>query len=127
MSVAPWPRLAYTAHRVTYRVLCSGDAYRLLEHNCNHFSDEVAQFLCGARAPKHIVAQPERDLPPPLRLALQAVLDKLVPDGDQVTSARRRVRCEVFAELTRACCRCTRTACGTAGATAPTSSRSTTR
>lgn len=84
MSVAPWLRLAHTAHRVTYRVLCSGDAYRLLEHNCNHFSDEVAQFLCGARAPKHIVAQPERDLPPPLRLALQAVLDKLVPDGDQV-------------------------------------------
>ncbi|XP_069358575.1 uncharacterized protein [Maniola hyperantus] len=62
----------------------TGEAYRLLEHNCNHFSDEVAQFVCGARIPKHILAQPERDLPPPLRLALQAMLDKLVPDGDQV-------------------------------------------
>ncbi|XP_045772110.1 uncharacterized protein LOC123872035 isoform X2 [Maniola jurtina] len=62
----------------------TGEAYRLLEHNCNHFSDEVAQFVCGARIPKHILAQPERDLPPPLRLALQALLDKLVPDGDQV-------------------------------------------
>ncbi|XP_023935118.2 uncharacterized protein LOC112043776 [Bicyclus anynana] len=62
----------------------TGSAYRLLEHNCNHFSDEVAQFLCGARVPKHIVAQPERDLPPALRLALEAVLYKLVPDGDQV-------------------------------------------
>ncbi|CAH2036871.1 unnamed protein product, partial [Iphiclides podalirius] len=62
-------------------------AYRLLEHNCNHFSDEVAQFLCGARVPKHIVAQPEQDLPPPLRGALTALLDQLVPAGDQTVYA----------------------------------------
>ncbi|XP_072931605.1 uncharacterized protein [Epargyreus clarus] len=61
--------------------------YRLLEHNCNHFSEEVAQFLCGAHVPKHIVAQPERDLPPPLRRALAALLDTLVPDADQAVYA----------------------------------------
>lgn len=60
---------------------CRGSAYRLLEHNCNHFSDEVAQFLCGARVPKHILEQPERALPPPLRLALQALLDNVLPDA----------------------------------------------
>ncbi|XP_046959659.1 uncharacterized protein LOC124529791 [Vanessa cardui] len=59
-------------------------AYRLLEHNCNHFSDEVSQFACGARVPEHIVAQPQRDLPAPLRAALGSALAALVPDGDQV-------------------------------------------
>ncbi|XP_045448898.1 uncharacterized protein LOC123657391 [Melitaea cinxia] len=59
-------------------------AYRLLEHNCNHFSDEVGQFACGARVPEHIRRQPERDLPAPLRAALGAALSALVPDGDQV-------------------------------------------
>lgn len=51
-----------------------GAAYQLLEHNCNHFTDEVAQFLCGARVPKHIVRQPDTDLPPALRAALTELL-----------------------------------------------------
>ncbi|KAJ2939842.1 hypothetical protein O0L34_g18037 [Tuta absoluta] len=61
-------------HSTTY----TGAQYRLLEHNCNHFSDEVAQFLCGARIPKHILEQPAQ-LPPPLRLALTALLDNMLP------------------------------------------------
>lgn len=69
-----------------------GQEYRLLEHNCNHFSDEVAQFVCGARVPKHIVSQAERDLPPPLRVALQAALDHLVPDGAPVYGGVRHSR-----------------------------------
>lgn len=63
----------------------SAGAYRLLEHNCNHFSDEVCQFACGARVPEHVLRQPERDLPAPLRAALGSALSALVPDGDQVT------------------------------------------
>ncbi|XP_047994955.1 uncharacterized protein LOC125233129 [Leguminivora glycinivorella] len=59
----------------------AGSAYTLLEHNCNHFTDEVAQFLCGARIPKHIVQQPETDLPPPFRAALESLLR--APDGGQ--------------------------------------------
>ncbi|VVC90073.1 uncharacterized protein LOC126978780 isoform X2 [Leptidea sinapis] len=65
----------------------AGSAYHLLDHNCNHFSDEVAQFLCGARVPKHIVSQAERDLPPPLRLALTSMLEQMVPDGTQAVYA----------------------------------------
>ncbi|XP_013192826.2 uncharacterized protein LOC106136737 isoform X1 [Amyelois transitella] len=57
----------------------TGSEYRLLEHNCNHFSEEVAQFLCGAHVPKHIVRQPETVLSGPQRLALQALLDNLLP------------------------------------------------
>lgn len=55
--------------------------YNLLGHNCNHFSDEVAQFLCGVRVPKHILEQPEQLLSPPQRSAVQALLDQLVPAG----------------------------------------------
>lgn len=56
-------------------------AYNLLEHNCNHFSDEVAQFLCGARIPKHILDQPEELLNPQQRGAIQALLTNLLPEG----------------------------------------------
>ncbi|KAL0841642.1 hypothetical protein ABMA28_015294 [Loxostege sticticalis] len=58
-------------------------AYRLLEHNCNHFSEEIAQFLCGAHVPKHIVQQQDHLLTPPQRLAVQALLDNLVPHSTQ--------------------------------------------
>ncbi|CAH1645251.1 unnamed protein product [Spodoptera littoralis] len=62
----------------------SPSAYNLLEHNCNHFSEEVAQFLCGAHVPKHIVAQPDDLLAPGARAALQALLDSLVPQAQTV-------------------------------------------
>ncbi|CAK1547369.1 unnamed protein product [Leptosia nina] len=65
----------------------AGSAYHLFEHNCNHFSDEVAQFLCGAHVPKHILSQAERDLPAPLRMALSSLLGQLVPDGTQAVYA----------------------------------------
>ncbi|KAL4707497.1 hypothetical protein ACJJTC_000249 [Scirpophaga incertulas] len=61
-------------------------AYRLLEHNCNHFSEEVAQFACGGHVPKHIVRQPDV-LPPAIRLAVQALLDGLVPSSAQAVYA----------------------------------------
>ncbi|XP_068632236.1 uncharacterized protein [Battus philenor] len=62
-------------------------AHRVLEHDCNRFSDEVAQFLCGARVPKHIVAQPEPEVSQPLRLALGALLDQMLPVTEQVAYA----------------------------------------
>ncbi|XP_053607189.1 uncharacterized protein LOC128673408 isoform X2 [Plodia interpunctella] len=57
----------------------TGTEYRLLEHNCNHFSEEVAQFLCGGHVPKHILRQPDTVLTAPQRQALGAVLDNLLP------------------------------------------------
>ncbi|CAH0700960.1 unnamed protein product [Spodoptera exigua] len=62
----------------------SPSAYNLLEHNCNHFSEEVAQFLCGAHVPKHIVAQPDDLLAPGARAALQSLLDGLAPHAQTV-------------------------------------------
>merc|ERR1711915_805573 len=34
--------------------------YDLLKHNCNTFSDEVSQFLCGHGIPKDILALPQQ-------------------------------------------------------------------
>lgn len=82
----------------------SGAAYSLLEHNCNHFSEEVAQFVCGARVPKHILAQPDA-LPPPLRAALAAALGALAPAGparrdspdyDALNSQIEEARCDAL-------------------------------
>ena len=33
------------------------ETYNLLEHNCNHFSDDVAQFLTGTHIPSYILDQ----------------------------------------------------------------------
>ncbi|KAG6462146.1 hypothetical protein O3G_MSEX013089, partial [Manduca sexta] len=66
--------------------------YNLLEHNCNHFSDEVAQFLCGARVPKHVLSQPDELLDAPQRAALQGLLANLLPDStNQVPPVCRRI------------------------------------
>lgn len=40
--------------------------YSLLHHNCNHFSDEVAQFLVGTGIPQHILRLPEEAMNSPL-------------------------------------------------------------
>ncbi|GBP63469.1 Desumoylating isopeptidase 1 [Eumeta japonica] len=66
-----------------YECLPRGSEYKLLEHNCNNFSDELAQFLCGegARVPAHILDLPQA-LSPPLRAAVTALLDRL-PRPDQ--------------------------------------------
>lgn len=44
----------YPAHRP--------GAYDLLKHNCNNFSDDIAQFLCGRGVPKAILQLPEEVL-----------------------------------------------------------------
>ena len=36
----------------------SSEKYHLLDHNCNHFTDELAMFLTGSGIPAHI-----KDLP----------------------------------------------------------------
>ena len=42
----------------TYR----GEAYNLLQHNCNNFSNELALFLCGNSIPQHIIDLPSEVL-----------------------------------------------------------------
>ncbi|KAK8737117.1 hypothetical protein OTU49_004804 [Cherax quadricarinatus] len=52
-------------------------AYDLLKHNCNNFSDEVSQFLCGHGVPKHILQLPDEVLNTTLGETLKTVLKDL--------------------------------------------------
>lgn len=42
------------------------ETYSLLTHNCNNFSDEVAQFLVGASIPDYILNLPNEVMRSPM-------------------------------------------------------------
>lgn len=58
----------------TYRA----DKYNLFEHNCNSFSNEVAQFLTGKKIPSYITDLPSEVLSTPFGQALRPLLDSIV-------------------------------------------------
>ncbi|XP_031153784.1 desumoylating isopeptidase 1b isoform X2 [Sander lucioperca] len=70
----------------TYRV----DTYNLFEHNCNTFSNEVAQFLTGKKIPSYITDLPSEVLSTPFGQALRPLLDSIVinPGGNNITGQR---------------------------------------
>ncbi|XP_044035198.1 desumoylating isopeptidase 1b [Siniperca chuatsi] len=70
----------------TYR----GDKYNLFEHNCNVFSNEVAQFLTGKKIPSYITDLPSEVLSTPFGQALRPLLDSLVinPGGNNIIGQR---------------------------------------
>uniref|UniRef100_A0A3Q3LE80 palmitoyl-protein hydrolase n=1 Tax=Mastacembelus armatus TaxID=205130 RepID=A0A3Q3LE80_9TELE len=57
----------------TYR----GDRYRLFEHNCNTFTNEVAQFLTGRPIPSYITDLPSEVLSTPFGQILRPILDSI--------------------------------------------------
>ncbi|KAM7382029.1 hypothetical protein PAMA_012750 [Pampus argenteus] len=70
----------------TYR----GDKYNLFEHNCNSFTNEVAQFLTGKKIPSYITDLPSEVLSTPFGQALRPLLDSIVinPGGNNITGRR---------------------------------------
>lgn len=63
------------------------DNYNLFEHNCNSFSNEVAQFLTGRKIPSYITDLPSEVLSTPFGQALRPLLDSVVinPGGNNIT------------------------------------------
>lgn len=57
-------------------------AYDLFKHNCNNFSDEVSQFLCGHGIPKHILQLPDEVLNTPLGQILSPLQSYLQIPGN---------------------------------------------
>lgn len=51
------------------------ESYHLLDHNCNHFSDEVVGFLNGSQIPNHIRRLPSDFLATPFGKMLHPKLD----------------------------------------------------
>lgn len=53
----------------------SHEAYDLFQHNCNNFTNDVAQFLCGRGIPAHIVSLPQTVLNTPFGQMLKPQLE----------------------------------------------------
>uniref|UniRef100_A0A3Q2FF66 palmitoyl-protein hydrolase n=1 Tax=Cyprinodon variegatus TaxID=28743 RepID=A0A3Q2FF66_CYPVA len=73
----------------TYR----GDRYRLFEHNCNTFTNEVAQFLTGRTIPSYITDLPSEVLSTPFGQILRPILDSIhiAPPGGNVINGGRNL------------------------------------
>uniref|UniRef100_A0A1L8E5S5 Putative muscle system process n=1 Tax=Nyssomyia neivai TaxID=330878 RepID=A0A1L8E5S5_9DIPT len=54
-----------------------GSCYSLLKHNCNTFSNEITQFLCGVSIPKNILDLPQEFLGTPLGQTLGPLIDSI--------------------------------------------------
>ncbi|XP_044732436.1 uncharacterized protein LOC123295236 isoform X2 [Chrysoperla carnea] len=52
-----------------------GSTYDLFSHNCNNFSEEIAQFLCGVGIPRYILELPDEVLNTPLGQQLRPLLE----------------------------------------------------
>lgn len=61
-----------------------GQSYNLFHHNCNNFSNELAQFLCGTPIPKYILDLPNEVL----NTSLSSVLVNLI---SQLESSARPI------------------------------------
>ncbi|PKA53741.1 DeSI-like protein [Apostasia shenzhenica] len=55
----------------------SADTYKLLTHNCNNFSNEVAQFLVGTTIPNHILQLPNEVMNSPMAPLILPMIQQL--------------------------------------------------
>jgi len=61
-----------------------GDRYNLLQHNCNNFSHETAQFLVGKGIPQHILDLPNEIMSTPLGQMLAPMIQQMTPSGNSL-------------------------------------------
>jgi len=57
----------------------SGDKYKLFEHNCNNFSNEVCTFLVGKPIPSFITNLPNEVLQTPFGQMIKPMLESMQP------------------------------------------------
>ncbi|XP_072030052.1 uncharacterized protein [Amphiura filiformis] len=55
----------------------SGDKYNLFDHNCNSFSNEVAEFLTSKHIPSFIINLPQEILNTPIGAILKPIMDSM--------------------------------------------------
>jgi len=54
-----------------------GSNYNLIKHNCNTFSEDLCQFLCGTSIPKYILDLPQEILSTPLGQTLAPLIERI--------------------------------------------------
>lgn len=57
--------------------LYRGANYNLIKHNCNTFSEDLTQFLCGTSIPKYILELPQEILSTPLGQSLAPLIERI--------------------------------------------------
>ncbi|KAF6843803.1 kinesin motor domain-containing protein [Colletotrichum musicola] len=65
------------------RPIFTVESYDLWKHNCNNFSDSLAQFLLGKGIPEHIVKMPDAVLNSPLGRMLMPQLNQTINSNRQ--------------------------------------------
>ena len=66
----------------------SGSTYELFSHNCNNFSNELAQFLVGQEIPKYILDLPHEVLSTPLGPLFQPIIAQITASGHNIPNFR---------------------------------------
>ena len=79
----------------------SGNSYQLLHHNCNNFSEEIAQFLCGVGIPKYILDLPNEVLNTQLGPAIPALVAQLEKSARPIAEERRELSREASPDLSK--------------------------
>mmetsp|Transcript_21662 Transcript_21662/g.15926 ORF Transcript_21662/g.15926 Transcript_21662/m.15926 type:complete len:89 (-) Transcript_21662:42-308(-) len=51
--------------------------YNVFKHNCNHFTNECANFLLGSNIPQDIIGQPEMFLSTPLGKMVAPMMEQM--------------------------------------------------
>ncbi|XP_063904154.1 uncharacterized protein LOC135123444 isoform X2 [Zophobas morio] len=69
-----------------------GTTYDLFRHNCNNFSEDIAQFLCGASIPKYILDLPNEVLNSSLGPALPLLIGQLEKSARPIAEEQQRSR-----------------------------------
>ena len=64
----------------------AGHTYRLLEHNCNNFSEEIARFLSGGTRgiPEYILELPIKVRNSPIAALLAPIIENATPHGQNL-------------------------------------------
>uniref|UniRef100_V5GPH0 Desumoylating isopeptidase n=1 Tax=Anoplophora glabripennis TaxID=217634 RepID=V5GPH0_ANOGL len=68
----------------------AGSTYNLFKHNCNNFSQDIAQFLCGVSIPKYILELPNEVLNTSLGAALPALVAQLEKSARPIAEEQER-------------------------------------
>ncbi|XP_064213520.1 uncharacterized protein LOC659663 isoform X2 [Tribolium castaneum] len=70
----------------------AGPTYDLFHHNCNNFSEEIAQFLCGCSIPKYILDLPNEVLSSSLGPAIPLLVSQLEKSARPIAEEQERAR-----------------------------------
>lgn len=75
LGVTSLPEEVFLEYLDSLKPIYSHEAYDLFQHNCNNFTNDVSQFLCGRSIPAHIVSLPQTVLNTPFGQMLKPQLE----------------------------------------------------